>query len=121
VAVQGVADRGDDGDERGWDEVSGYAGDPGEMSGFVLNRGAGRGESGEERYPRDGRKQRGDLDGQVAIVCVRAGAPQQPQGEELRAGDLILGGSFTRPTSAARGDVLHADYGPLGGISMRFV
>jgi 2-oxo-hept-3-ene-1,7-dioate hydratase len=44
-----------------------------------------------------------------------------PYGEALRAGDLILGGSFTRPTSALRGDVLHADYGPLGGISMRFV
>jgi 2-oxo-hept-3-ene-1,7-dioate hydratase len=42
-------------------------------------------------------------------------------GEELKSGDIILGGSFTRPTSAARGDVLHADYGPLGGISMRFV
>ena len=41
--------------------------------------------------------------------------------EELRAGDIVLGGSFTRPTQAACGDVLHADYGPLGGISMRFV
>jgi 2-oxo-hept-3-ene-1,7-dioate hydratase len=39
----------------------------------------------------------------------------------LKAGDIILGGSFTRPTNVARGDVLHADYGPLGGISMRFV
>jgi 2-oxo-hept-3-ene-1,7-dioate hydratase len=44
-----------------------------------------------------------------------------PYGEELRAGDLILGGSFTRPTNVERGDVLHADYGPLGNISMRFV
>ncbi len=44
-----------------------------------------------------------------------------PYGEVLRAGDIILGGSFTRPTNAARGDVLHADYGPLGSISMRFV
>jgi 2-oxo-hept-3-ene-1,7-dioate hydratase len=41
--------------------------------------------------------------------------------EELRAGDIVLGGSFTRPTQVACGDVLHADYGPLGGISMRFV
>jgi len=37
-----------------------------------------------------------------------------PYGEALRAGDIILGGSFTRPTSVAPGDVLHADYGPLG-------
>jgi 2-oxo-hept-3-ene-1,7-dioate hydratase len=44
-----------------------------------------------------------------------------PYGEALRAGDIILGGSFTRPTSVAPGDVLHADYGPLGCISMRFV
>jgi 2-oxo-hept-3-ene-1,7-dioate hydratase len=41
--------------------------------------------------------------------------------EQLDAGDIVLGGSFTRPTQVACGDVLHADYGPLGGISMRFV
>ena len=44
-----------------------------------------------------------------------------PYGEELRAGDLVLAGSFTRPTNAQRGDVLHADYGLLGSISFRFV
>ena len=44
-----------------------------------------------------------------------------PHGEALRSGDVVLGGSFTRPTSIARGDVLHADYGRLGSISMRFV
>ena len=44
-----------------------------------------------------------------------------PHGESLRSGDIILGGSFTRPTNVARGDVLHADFGALGGISMRFV
>jgi len=44
-----------------------------------------------------------------------------PYGETLRTGDIILGGSFTRPTAVVRGDVLHADYGPLGGISLRFV
>ena len=41
--------------------------------------------------------------------------------EQLNAGDIVLGGSFTRPVQVACGDVLHADYGPLGGISMRFV
>jgi len=40
--------------------------------------------------------------------------------EELRAGDLVLSGSFTRPTMARRGDVLHADFGSLGTISVRF-
>jgi 2-oxo-hept-3-ene-1,7-dioate hydratase len=44
-----------------------------------------------------------------------------PHGEALRSGDVVLGGSFTRPTSIARGDVLHADYGRLGSISLRFV
>ena len=44
-----------------------------------------------------------------------------PYGEQLNAGDIVLGGSFTRPTQAARGDVLQADYGPLGNISLRFV
>jgi 2-oxo-hept-3-ene-1,7-dioate hydratase len=44
-----------------------------------------------------------------------------PYGESLQPGDVILGGSFTRPTSAVRGDVLHADYGPLGSISLRFI
>jgi 2-oxo-hept-3-ene-1,7-dioate hydratase len=44
-----------------------------------------------------------------------------PYDEGLKPGDIILGGSFTRPTNVARGDVLHADYGPLGGVSMRFV
>ncbi len=44
-----------------------------------------------------------------------------PYGDELKAGDVVLGGSFTRPTQAVRGDVLQADYGPLGNISVRFV
>jgi 2-oxo-hept-3-ene-1,7-dioate hydratase len=44
-----------------------------------------------------------------------------PYDEQLNAGDIVLGGSFTRPTQAMRGDVLQADYGPLGSISLRFV
>ena len=42
-------------------------------------------------------------------------------GEQLNAGDVVLAGSFTRPTGAQRGDNLHADYGPLGSVSFRFV
>ncbi len=41
--------------------------------------------------------------------------------EQLNAGDVILAGSFTRPTGAVAGDTLHADYGPLGAVSFRFV
>jgi 2-oxo-hept-3-ene-1,7-dioate hydratase len=44
-----------------------------------------------------------------------------PYGEHLKAGDVVLAGSFTRPTQAVRGDNIHADYGPLGSISFRFI
>ena len=43
-----------------------------------------------------------------------------PWGESLQAGEVVLGGSFTRPTTGAPGDTFHADYGPLGSISFRF-
>jgi 2-oxo-hept-3-ene-1,7-dioate hydratase len=41
--------------------------------------------------------------------------------EALEAGEIVLGGSFTRPVPCAAGDTFHADYGPLGSISVRFV
>lgn len=41
--------------------------------------------------------------------------------EHLRAGDVVLAGSFTRPTSAKAGDCFHVDYGPLGSVAFRFV
>lgn len=44
-----------------------------------------------------------------------------PHDEQLNAGDVVLAGSFTRPTTAVAGDGIHADYGPLGTISFRFV
>ena len=44
-----------------------------------------------------------------------------PQGVGLKAGDVVLTGSFTRPTTAVAGDNLHADYGSLGTVSFRFV
>ena len=44
-----------------------------------------------------------------------------PHDEQLVAGDVVLAGSFTRPTSAVAGDTFHADYGPLGAVSFRFV
>lgn len=39
----------------------------------------------------------------------------------LEAGQIILAGSFIRAVGVARGDVLHADYGPLGAVTCRFV
>lgn len=38
----------------------------------------------------------------------------------LEAGEFILGGSFTRPVPARRGDTFHIDYGPYGSISCHF-
>jgi len=52
----------------------------------------------------------------VAWLANRIGAYD----EQLNEGDVVLAGSFTRPTYAEAGDSLHADYGPLGTISFRF-
>jgi len=41
--------------------------------------------------------------------------------EGLAEGEIVLGGSFIRPVPCAAGDTFHADYGPLGSISVRFV
>ena len=42
-------------------------------------------------------------------------------GEHLAAGEIVLGGSFTRPVACAAGDEFLADYGRLGAIHVRFV
>ncbi len=39
----------------------------------------------------------------------------------LEAGHMVLSGSFTRPVWADKGDTLHADFGPLGGVAVQFV
>jgi 2-oxo-hept-3-ene-1,7-dioate hydratase len=44
-----------------------------------------------------------------------------PHDEQLNAGDIVLAGSFTRPTTAQAGDNFHVDYGPLGSVAFRFV
>ena len=44
-----------------------------------------------------------------------------PYDEQLNAGDVVLAGSFTRPTTAKAGDNFHIDYGPLGSVAFRFV
>jgi 2-oxo-hept-3-ene-1,7-dioate hydratase len=42
-------------------------------------------------------------------------------GVTLDAGHIILAGSFTRVVFARKGDTLHADFGPLGGLAVQFV
>ena len=44
-----------------------------------------------------------------------------PHGVTLEPGQVILGGSFTRPVPARAGDTFHIDYGPMGSISCHFV
>jgi 2-oxo-hept-3-ene-1,7-dioate hydratase len=43
-----------------------------------------------------------------------------PLGDGLKKGDIVLGGSFTRPIDISAGDVVFADYGPLGSLGVRF-
>ncbi len=38
----------------------------------------------------------------------------------LEAGHILLAGSFTRTVPVGKGDTIHADYGPLGSISVHF-
>ena len=42
------------------------------------------------------------------------------RGVTLRAGELLLAGSFTRPIWVRRGDEYVADYGPLGTVEFGF-
>jgi len=42
-------------------------------------------------------------------------------GTGLKKGQIVLGGSFTRPVDVSAGDVIQVDYGPLGAIGVSFV
>ncbi|GEM79683.1 2-oxo-hept-4-ene-1,7-dioate hydratase [Vibrio superstes] len=53
----------------------------------------------------------------ICWVCKRFA----PHGVSLEPGQVILAGSFTRPVPVKQGDTVHADFGALGGISVRFV
>ncbi|HEY2385548.1 MAG TPA: hypothetical protein VGK30_01185 [Candidatus Binatia bacterium] len=53
----------------------------------------------------------------VAIVRLVAAA-LAPYGEELREGDWILSGACAAPMPARPGDVLSADFGPLGVVAV---
>ncbi|GLO62772.1 2-oxo-hepta-3-ene-1,7-dioic acid hydratase [Vibrio sp. MACH09] len=53
----------------------------------------------------------------ICWVCKRFA----PHDIGLEPGQVILSGSFTRPVPVKAGDTIHADFGPLGGISVKFV
>jgi 2-oxo-hept-3-ene-1,7-dioate hydratase len=42
-------------------------------------------------------------------------------GVALEAGHVVLAGSFTRVIFARKGDTVHGDFGPLGGVAVQFV
>ena len=44
-----------------------------------------------------------------------------PLGGKLHKGEIVLAGSFTRPVTVGPGDVIQADFGPLGAIGVSFV
>lgn len=44
-----------------------------------------------------------------------------PWGEHLKAGQIVLAGSFTKPVPAKVGDAFDADYGPLGRLQFKFI
>ena len=41
-------------------------------------------------------------------------------GESIRAGDVVLSGSFIRPVEAPSGSFIEADFGPFGSVSCQF-
>ncbi|MBW9064586.1 2-oxo-hepta-3-ene-1,7-dioic acid hydratase [Rhizobium herbae] len=42
-------------------------------------------------------------------------------GGKLEKGQIVLAGSFTRPVDIVAGDVIQADYGPIGALSVSFL
>ncbi len=61
------------------------------------------------------------VQGHPAIGIAWLANKLAPWGEHLRAGEIVLAGSFTKPAPAKRGDLFEADYGPLGKLAFRFV
>ena len=61
------------------------------------------------------------VQGDPAIGIAWLAGKLAPWGDSLRAGQIVLAGSFTRPVAAKAGDVFEADYGPLGKLAFAFV
>ena len=61
------------------------------------------------------------VQGDPAIGIAWLANKLAPWGESLKAGQIVLAGSFTRPVAARAGDVFDADYGPLGQLAFKFV
>ncbi len=61
------------------------------------------------------------VQGDPAIGIAWLANKLAPWGESLKAGQIVLAGSFTRPVAAKMGDVFEADYGSLGTLAFKFV
>jgi len=61
------------------------------------------------------------VQGDPAIGIAWLANKLAPWGESLKAGQIVLAGSFTRPVAAKAGDLFEADYGPLGTLAFKFV
>ena len=53
----------------------------------------------------------------VAWLANKVGS----MGTPLEPGHAVLAGSFTRVVFAAKGDTIHGDFGPFGGVAVQFV
>jgi 2-oxo-hept-3-ene-1,7-dioate hydratase len=53
----------------------------------------------------------------VAWLANKVGS----MGTPLEPGHIVLAGSFTRVVFAAKGDTVHGDFGPFGGVAVQFV
>jgi len=61
------------------------------------------------------------VQGHPAVGVAWLGMKLAPWGEHLKAGEIVLAGSFTRPVAAKKSDVFDADYGQLGRFEFRFI
>ena len=61
------------------------------------------------------------VQGDPAIGVAWLAQKLAPWGEALLPGQVVLAGSFTRPVSAAKGDIFDADYGNLGRFQFTFI
>ncbi|HEV2603350.1 MAG TPA: fumarylacetoacetate hydrolase family protein [Microvirga sp.] len=59
--------------------------------------------------------------GHPAAGVVALARALAAHGRAIKRGDIILSGSFTRQIEFAAGDVIHADFGPLGSVASAFI
>jgi catechol 1,2-dioxygenase len=86
---------------------------------YVLHENEPRGDAVKERRDRGVRRVGGDH-GPSGDGDRVAGQPARAPRHHAGAGHILLAGSFTRPVNVAAGDVIHADFGPLGAIGVSF-